>query len=434
MQCTHSGGVVYNLKKYSNMKKIIVFLTVILSVMIVSCDPAEERYAPGEGITMAEIDRYVSVTALPSSNGRPGNTIRIASDTIGALSRFQYLFYEGKDIHGRDSFFIAHDYNGTNGTVTVYFEGDHLFRYQAMGADGKILEKFFTVSVEDLEGIDDIVRVFGRKGKKTWSWDDTRIPRSPNEALNTLPEDSYFPGDGTVFGLGNYGRDRYPRLRIESSRLESMSATLGVDLGKHRYSSILKPLPADYLPADWANPQLYNNQTFPVNEGVTVDANGEITKRAYMTFDLTRGRFWMHKHRLSGDSVTSTATLNIDPAIQIHEVDDDGRPDPSRPVWSLGTLVFNNNHSVLNGGAQTAFRTFQVLKLVDGEMVLAVRTPGNYAAVATTPPNQPTWGRPGTTTQPFTTFKVGGTGIEIFQVLPEEPNFAYIWVFKPYNP
>jgi hypothetical protein len=381
------------------MKNIIGLLMVIVSMVLVSCEPIENRVPIGGEITMTEIDKHVKVSLeIDTVTGKSTNTLLMNADGLQALSMFDY----GQGV-----------LRGAGGTALLLNKGTHTIKYTARNANGTELTKDFTVNVEVLKGVDMWVALCGENGSKTWTWDTGRMPRStapgwiPDPGVNYFPVGppmpnnpllQQYPAEGkyaTVYGLGIWRVHTYPQLhQVIKEGVDSIG------------SAVLKPMPANYFDPAW-DIRYLTGTTNPTNEGVLFNATGAIEKIATMTFSVTNGLVFK-KQRINADNTVVEGNFRLDPAggRQMFDVPGEKEPDVRwyDQVWSQGQVILSGptGTSVLSGGRNL---TYNIIKLTADEMVLAVRAGGSW----------------------------GDAGAPLY-VGANDNIRCFIWVFKPYNP
>jgi len=139
------------------MKNIIGLLIIAIGLMtFVSCEPIEKRQANRGAVTMADVDKYVSVTP-EMRDGKRSNYILLRSEGLQALTQFNY---------GLGT------YVGTNGRVQLVVAGDATIRLTVLSPNGEMLEKDFTVTVDECYDVPPEWALFCGTGSKTWTWND----------------------------------------------------------------------------------------------------------------------------------------------------------------------------------------------------------------------------------------------------------------------
>jgi len=138
-----------------NMKKILLYSTFAVSMMMVACDPAENRDVLSGAITAADL----KITAVPQIiNGKNSNKIDLNSDGVRALSSWNYG--NGTTI-------------STKTTVELVLKGANEIVFTGLNHDGTTITKTLTVQVDTLINVPAEWGLLCGTGEKSWVWDDT---------------------------------------------------------------------------------------------------------------------------------------------------------------------------------------------------------------------------------------------------------------------
>jgi len=137
--------------------KIGIFVIGIMAAMaFVSCDPVEDRQEMKGAVTMADIDRIVTVTQ-ETRNGKKSNFFSFNSDGLTALSSF------------------THSLGTTTGTGTggkyiqcSLFPGQAEVLFTALNPDGTKLTKTFNFTVEEAFDVAPQWDYITASSSKTW--------------------------------------------------------------------------------------------------------------------------------------------------------------------------------------------------------------------------------------------------------------------------
>jgi hypothetical protein len=135
-----------------------MFVIMVAAMVIVSCEPIEDRLEMKGAVTEADINQYVSVTT-EMRNGVSSNFLILKSDGLKALTSFQ---------HGLGT------YVGTNGRVQGYVvPGAQDVILTVLNPDGTKITKTYTVNVQECFEVESEWALFCGTGSKTWTWDDS---------------------------------------------------------------------------------------------------------------------------------------------------------------------------------------------------------------------------------------------------------------------
>ena len=343
------------------MKKIIG-LFIFMSLIFVSCDPIENRETAGRDVTESEINEYIKVyLEVDPATGERTNELILSSEGLQALTSFDYK--QGT-------------YVGVGAKVRLLNKGDHAINVKIRTRNGNEITKSFSVNVQKVSGVDNWVKLCGENGFKSWTW-DTDMPQ-PYDISNWTPEPgvNYLPYGVGIYGLGGWQKAVNPLLGYEYNP--------GNFPGVLEYGGILKPVLENYLNPPWNVQILSQNPSNHNNEGVIV-SDGNITKIAFMTFDVRDGLKFT-KTRLNDATITASFNLDMSSA-RLRYFDLQGNnPETGIPwtqtPWVTGQLVITGRaqgdgilyHRVYNGtypGNHTY--TYEIVKLEEDLMILCVR-------------------------------------------------------------
>ena len=138
-----------------NMKKTLIYSLVAATMMMVACDPAEDRDVLSGAITADDLQ--ISATPL-KVDGKNSNSIELNSDGVGSLSSWNYG-------------------NGTTTstkiTVQLVLKGANEIVFTGLNHDGTTITKTITVQVDTLINVPAEWSLLCGAGEKSWVWDDT---------------------------------------------------------------------------------------------------------------------------------------------------------------------------------------------------------------------------------------------------------------------
>lgn len=138
-----------------NMKKILLYSSFAVAMMMVACDPAEKRDVLSGSITAADLN----ISATPQLvNGKKSNKIDLNSDGVGVLSSWNYG--NGTTI-------------STKTTVELVLKGANDIVFTGLNHDGTTITKTLTVQVDTLINVPAEWGLLCGTGEKSWVWDDT---------------------------------------------------------------------------------------------------------------------------------------------------------------------------------------------------------------------------------------------------------------------
>lgn len=139
-----------------NMKKSLIYSLVAATMLLVACDPAEDREVLSGAITAEDLN----ISATPVKvNGKNSNTIELNSDGVGSLSSWNY----GNGVT-----------TSTKATVMLVLKGANNIVFTGLNHDGTTITKTLTVQVDTLINVPAEWGYLCGQGEKTWVWDDTQ--------------------------------------------------------------------------------------------------------------------------------------------------------------------------------------------------------------------------------------------------------------------
>ena len=189
------------------MKKITGLLAIIAfaAIVFVSCEPTLTTTPQGGAITMADIDKYVTVTQL-TIDGKGSNYFTMNSEGLQALSSFQHglgtqIGSVDPNTPGQDTIapFIPKGY-----IQCFVVSGEQTILFTALNANGTSLTKTFTFTVDSAYHVAPEWAIFCGEGSKDWVWDTSvGTPYGMGDALNSGSADwwGHFNDDGIGNGL-----------------------------------------------------------------------------------------------------------------------------------------------------------------------------------------------------------------------------------------
>jgi len=143
------------------MNKKLIYSVFGLALLIVACDPVEDRDTLSGALTADQ----VQISATPQVvDGKNSNYIELNSDGVGVLSSWDY----GSGVTV-----------STKATVQVVLKGENEITFTGRNHDGTTFEKVLTVQVDTLINVPAEWGYLCGTGEKTWVWDDTQ----PNEEV-----------------------------------------------------------------------------------------------------------------------------------------------------------------------------------------------------------------------------------------------------------
>ena len=138
-----------------NMKKTLIYSLVAVTMLLVACDPAEDRDVLSGAITAEELQ--ISATPL-KVDGKNSNSIELNSDGVGSLSSWNYG-------NGTTT--------STKTTVQLVLKGANEIVFTGLNHDGTTITKTLTVQVDTLINVPAEWGLLCGEGEKSWVWDDT---------------------------------------------------------------------------------------------------------------------------------------------------------------------------------------------------------------------------------------------------------------------
>ena len=165
------------------MKKYINLLVIALS-MFASCEPILDRGGIGDVINSVE---QLEATVTPVMNGtKTTNKVVVTKTTnkvvVNCTSPVVCQWSNG-----------VKTYNTNNTELLLFIPGSQIVSLKAMTNDGKVLEKNFTVNVEEMTfPVPPEYAYFCGTGEKTWTWAETNCFGNGHayawDPVNTYPE------------------------------------------------------------------------------------------------------------------------------------------------------------------------------------------------------------------------------------------------------
>ena len=138
-----------------NMKKTLIYSLVAATMMMVACDPAEDRDVLSGAITADDLQ----ISATPVKvDGKNSNSIELNSDGVGSLSSWNYG-------NGTTT--------STKTTVQLVLKGANEIVFTGLNHDGTTITKTITVQVDTLINVPAEWSLLCGAGEKSWVWDDT---------------------------------------------------------------------------------------------------------------------------------------------------------------------------------------------------------------------------------------------------------------------
>lgn len=137
------------------MNKTLIYSMLAASMMMVACDPAEDRDVLSGAITADDLN----ITAVPQVvDGKNSNYIDLNSDGVGSLTSWFYG-------NGTTT--------STKTTVQVVLDGQRQIVFTGLNHDGTYITKTLTVQVDTLIGVAPEWGILCGTGEKNWVWDNT---------------------------------------------------------------------------------------------------------------------------------------------------------------------------------------------------------------------------------------------------------------------
>ena len=141
------------------MKNIIEFL-IIAAIILVSCEPIENRNEMTGSVTEADIEQFIKIDQQ-TIEGKQSNYFRLSSDGLKANVMFT---------HG-----LGTVMTGSNGYIQCFVvPGQQEIALTILNPDGTSLEKTFSVTVEEAFNVAAEWAILCGTGEKVWTWDETR--------------------------------------------------------------------------------------------------------------------------------------------------------------------------------------------------------------------------------------------------------------------
>ena len=138
------------------MNKTLIYSMLAASMMMVACDPAEDRDVLSGAITADDLN----ITAVPQVvDGKNSNYIDLNSDGVGSLTSWFYG-------NGTTT--------GTKTTVQLVLDGQREIVFTGLNHDGTYITKTLTVQVDTLINVAPEWGILCGTGEKSWVWDDTK--------------------------------------------------------------------------------------------------------------------------------------------------------------------------------------------------------------------------------------------------------------------
>jgi len=164
------------------MKKYINLLVIALS-MFASCEPILDRGGIGDVIASED---QLEATVTPVMNGtkttNKNGTKTTNKVVVNCTSPVVCQWSNG-----------VKTYNTNNTELLLFIPGSQIVSLKAMTNDGKVLEKNFTVNVEEMTfPVPPEYAYFCGTGEKTWTWAETKCFGNGHayawDPVNTYPE------------------------------------------------------------------------------------------------------------------------------------------------------------------------------------------------------------------------------------------------------
>ena len=137
------------------MNKTLIYSMLAASLLMVACDPAEDRDVLSGAITADQLN----ITATPQVvDGKNSNYIDLNSDGVGTLTSWFYG-------NGTTT--------STKTTVQVVLAGQREIVFTGLNHDGTYITKTLTVQVDTLINVAPEWGILCGTGEKNWVWDNT---------------------------------------------------------------------------------------------------------------------------------------------------------------------------------------------------------------------------------------------------------------------
>jgi hypothetical protein len=138
------------------MNKILLYSMLAAIMMMVACDPIEDRDVMSGAITANDLQ----ISATPVLvNGKKSNSIMLNSDGVGCLSSWNY----GNGIT-----------TSTKTTVQLVLKGANDIVFTGLNHDGTTITKTLTVQIDTLINVPAEWGILCGSGTKSWVWDDSQ--------------------------------------------------------------------------------------------------------------------------------------------------------------------------------------------------------------------------------------------------------------------
>jgi hypothetical protein len=137
------------------MKKALIYSMWAATMMMVACDPAENRDVLSGAITASDL----KISATPVLvNGKKSNSIELNSDGNGCLGSWNYG--NGTTVSAKT-------------TVQLVLDGANDIVYTGWNHDGTTITKTLTVQIDTLINVPPEWGLLCGTGAKSWVWDNT---------------------------------------------------------------------------------------------------------------------------------------------------------------------------------------------------------------------------------------------------------------------
>lgn len=138
------------------MKKLFIYSILAASIMMVACDPIENRDVLSGAITADDLQ----ISATPVMvDGKKSNSIELNSDGVGCLTSWNYG-------NGTTT--------STKTTVQLVLKGANDIVFTGLNHDGTTITKTLTVQIDTLLNVPAEWGLLCGTGEKSWVWDDTQ--------------------------------------------------------------------------------------------------------------------------------------------------------------------------------------------------------------------------------------------------------------------
>jgi len=137
------------------MKKTLIYSLLAVTMMLVACDPTENRDVMSGAITADDLQ----ISATPQKvDGKNSNKIDLNSDGVGCLTSWNYG--NGTTV-------------STKTTVEMVLKGANEIVFTGLNHDGTTITKTLTVQIDTLINVPPAWGLLCGSGAKSWVWDDT---------------------------------------------------------------------------------------------------------------------------------------------------------------------------------------------------------------------------------------------------------------------